>query len=97
MGPERLPSGDNTRHSHVCEGEELDPSRVDQISWCQTVLVLSRPFGQKTSSQSQYQQISGNEREGYQRANVLERDRRYRIETSFNTGGRNVKKEGDST
>ena len=40
--------------SHVCVGEELDPSRVDQISWCQDVHVLNRPLGQKTSSQSQY-------------------------------------------
>ena len=39
----------------VCEGQELDPSRVDQISWCQTVRVPRRPLGQKTSSQSQHQ------------------------------------------
>ena len=30
--------------ARVCEGEELDPSRVDQISWCQVVRVLSRPL-----------------------------------------------------
>ena len=30
-------------------------------------------------------------------ANALERGKRYRIETSFDTGGRNAKKEGDST
>jgi hypothetical protein len=47
------------RRARVCEGEELDPSRVDQISWCQTVRVLSRPLGQKTSSQSQHQQGLG--------------------------------------
>jgi hypothetical protein len=31
------------RRARVCEGEELDPSRVDQISWCQVVRVLNRP------------------------------------------------------
>jgi hypothetical protein len=36
-----------TRHARVCEGEDMDPSRVGQISWCQAVLVLSRPLGQK--------------------------------------------------
>ena len=41
-------------------------SRVDQISWCQTVRVLGRPLGQKTSSQSQ-QQGSGTVRQGYRR------------------------------
>ena len=55
------------RRTHVCEGEELDPSRVDQISWCETVRVLSRPLGQKTSSQSHHQQGLGIVREGYQR------------------------------
>jgi hypothetical protein len=25
------------RHARVCEGEDLDPSRVGQISWCQVV------------------------------------------------------------
>ncbi len=35
------------RRAHVCEGEELDPSRSDQISWCQVVLVLSRPLGRE--------------------------------------------------
>ena len=48
-----------TRHDHVCEGEDLDPSRVDQISWYQTVHVLNRPLGQKTSSQSHHQQGFG--------------------------------------
>jgi hypothetical protein len=42
----------------VCEDEDLDPSRVAHISWCQAVRVLSRPLGQKTSSQTlQYQQL----------------------------------------
>ena len=50
--------------SRVFEGEELDPSRADQISWCQTVLLLSRPLGQKTSSQSQYHQGLGITRKG---------------------------------
>ncbi len=31
--------------------EDLDPSQVAQISWCQAVRVLIRPIGQKTSSQ----------------------------------------------
>ena len=35
----------------VCEGADLDPSQVAQISWCQAVRVLIRPLGQKTSSQ----------------------------------------------
>ncbi len=52
------------RCAHVCEGEELDPSRSDQISWCQTVHVLSRPLGQKTSSQSRHQQGLGIARKG---------------------------------
>jgi hypothetical protein len=38
-------------HARVCEDEDLDPSQVDQISWCQAVRVLIRPLGQKTSSQ----------------------------------------------
>ena len=33
----------------MCEDEELDPSRVDEISWCQAEHVLSRPLGQMTS------------------------------------------------
>jgi hypothetical protein len=37
------------RHARVCEGEDVDPSRVAQISWCQVVHVLNRPLGQKTS------------------------------------------------
>ena len=53
-----------TRSSRVRKGEELDPSRVDQISWCQTVLVLNRPLGQKTSSQSQHQQGLGIAKKG---------------------------------
>ena len=52
------------RRVHVCEGEELDPSRVDQISWYQVVRALRRPLGQKTSSQSQYQQGFGTGRKG---------------------------------
>jgi hypothetical protein len=52
------------RRARVCEGEELDPSRADQISWCQAVRVLSRPLGQKTSSQSQHQQGLGIARKG---------------------------------
>ena len=39
----------------LCEGEELDPSRVDQnhqISWYQSVPVLSRPLGQFTVTSS---------------------------------------------
>ena len=41
------------RRVHVFEREELDPSLVAQIFWCQDV--QSRPFGQTTSSQSQHQ------------------------------------------
>ena len=33
------------RHARVCEGEDLDPSRVAHISWWQAVRVLSRPIG----------------------------------------------------
>jgi hypothetical protein len=43
------------RRARVFEGEELDPSRVDQISWCQVVRVRNRPLGQRTSSQSHHQ------------------------------------------
>ncbi len=50
------------RHTLVYEGEDLDPSRVAHISWWQTVRVLSRPFGQKTSSQSHHQQGFGIEK-----------------------------------
>jgi hypothetical protein len=39
-----------TRHAHVCEVEDLDPTPVEQICWCQTVHVPNRPFGQKTNS-----------------------------------------------
>jgi hypothetical protein len=46
-------SGVGVRHPRVCEDGDLDPSRVDQISWWQAVHVLSRPLGQMTSSQSQ--------------------------------------------
>ncbi len=46
------------------EGEDLDPSRVAQISWWQAVRVLSRPLGQKTSSQSHHQQGFGIARKG---------------------------------
>jgi len=46
-------------HARVCEGEDLDPSQVAKISWWQTVHVLSRPLGQKTSSQSHHQQGFG--------------------------------------
>jgi hypothetical protein len=52
------------RHVRVCEGEDVDPSRMDQISWCQVVRVLSRPLGQKTSSQSHHQQGFGIARKG---------------------------------
>ena len=52
------------RCARVCEGEELDPSREDQISWCQSVRVLNRPLGQKTSSESQYHQGFGIARKG---------------------------------
>ena len=45
--------------ARVCEGEDLDPSQVAQISWCQAVRVLIRPLGQKTSSQSQHHQGLG--------------------------------------
>jgi hypothetical protein len=51
-------------HARVCEDEDLDPSQVVQISWCQSVRVLSRPFGQKTSSQSHHQQGFGIARKG---------------------------------
>jgi hypothetical protein len=44
-------SGVGVTHARVCEGEDLDPSQVAQISWCQSVHVLIRPLGQKTSSQ----------------------------------------------
>ncbi len=54
------------RHTHVCEGEDLDPSRVTHISWWKAVRVLSRPLGQKTSSQSHHQQGFGIVRKGYQ-------------------------------
>jgi hypothetical protein len=47
------------RYARVCEGEDLDPSRVAHISWWQVVHVLSRPLGQKTSSQSHHQQGFG--------------------------------------
>jgi hypothetical protein len=50
----------------VCEGEDLDPSRVAHISWWQAVRVLSRPLGQKTSSQSHHQQGFGIARKGLQ-------------------------------
>jgi hypothetical protein len=43
------------RHARVCEGEDLDPSRVAQISWWKAVRVLSRPLEQKTSSQPHHQ------------------------------------------
>jgi hypothetical protein len=52
------------RHARVCEDEDLDPSRVVQISWWQVVHVLSRPLGQKTSSQSHHQQGFGITRKG---------------------------------
>ena len=44
-------------HTRVYEGEDLDPSQVAQISWCQGVRVLIRPLGQKTvfwSSEDQF-------------------------------------------
>ena len=46
----KVHSAVGARRARVCEGEELDPSRVDQISWCKNVRVLSRPLGQKTIS-----------------------------------------------
>ena len=52
------------RCGHVFEDEELDPSRADQISWSQTVHVLNRPLGQKTSSPSQHHQGLGITRKG---------------------------------
>ncbi len=54
----------DARHARVYEGEDVDPSRVAQISWCQAVRVLSRPLGQKTSSQSHHQQGFGITRKG---------------------------------
>jgi hypothetical protein len=49
MSKDHLPVG--VTDARVCEAEDLDPSQVAQISWCQTVRVLIRPIGQKTSSQ----------------------------------------------
>ncbi len=48
--------------AYWCNGDS--PLVVDQISWYQTVHVLSRPLGQKTSSQSQHQQGLGITRKG---------------------------------
>jgi hypothetical protein len=52
------------RHARVCEGEDLDPSRVAHISWWQDVRVLSRPLGQKTSSQSHHSRDSESREKG---------------------------------
>ncbi len=52
------------RHARVCEGEDVDPSRVAQIFWYQAVRVLNRPLRQKTSSQSHHQQGFGIARRG---------------------------------
>jgi hypothetical protein len=37
------------RHARACEVENLDPTPVEHISWCQSVSVTRRPFGQKTN------------------------------------------------
>ena len=34
-------------HARVCEDEDLDPSQVAQISWCQGVRVLIRPLDRR--------------------------------------------------
>jgi hypothetical protein len=47
------------RHDHVCEVKDPDATPVIQISWFTVVRVPSRPFGQKTSLFSQYQQGFG--------------------------------------